>query len=254
MRGFMSFLRKEWQEAIATYRLAILVILFSVFGLMNVFTAKYTPEIITKFISSELADSLPTPTLIDSWLQFFKNIGQVGIIVVVILFSTTLTNEYSKGTLTLLITKGLSRWKIITAKWLMNISLFTLSFFSVILVTWGYSYIYFEKMSINHLVLALFSLWLFVVFLITLINLGSVLFNSSYLVLLFVGGITVVLMLLNLIPDFKEFNPISLGTGNSALIQGDLNVSELLPALYLTIGLVVLIKILTIILFNKKSI
>ena len=74
MRVLSAFLKKEWQEALASYRLVILIVLFALFGIMNVFTAKYTPEMITYFVSEEFAKSIPTPTLIDAWLQFFKNI------------------------------------------------------------------------------------------------------------------------------------------------------------------------------------
>ena len=254
MREFNAFLRKEWQESIANYRLVILLVLFSLFGLMNVFTAKYTPDIIGALVSEEFAAAIPTPTLIDAWLQFFKNVGQIGIIVVVILFSGTLTSEYTKGTLTLLITKGLSRWKILTAKWVMNLFIFTLSLVSSILITWGYGKIYFTDLKIDSLSLALFSLWLFTVLLITLINLGSVLFNTNYLVLLFTGGVTVFLIVLNLIPDFKKYNPINLGVGNSSLIQGEILAADIIPAIYVTIGIVIIINIFSIILFNKKSI
>ncbi|MFW3537411.1 ABC transporter permease [Vagococcus fluvialis] len=253
MRALSAFLKKEWQEALASYRLVILIVLFALFGIMNVFTAKYTPEMITYFVSEEFAKSIPTPTLIDAWLQFFKNIGQIGVIVTVILFSGTLTQEYSKGTLTLLVTKGLSCWKIVTAKFLMNSFIFTLAYLSGISLTFTYGKFYFDSMEVLHLAFGLISLWLFTIFLIALINLGSVLCATNYLVLLVVGGVNVILMLLNFIPDVKEYNPISLFTAGTPLIQGDMVPSDILSAIYVTIGIVVIIKILTIILFNKKS-
>lgn len=253
MRALSAFLKKEWQEALASYRLVILIVLFALFGIMNVFTAKYTPEMITYFVSEEFAKSIPTPTLIDAWLQFFKNIGQIGVIVTVILFSGTLTQEYSKGTLTLLVTKGLSRWKIVTAKFLMNSFIFTLAYLSGISLTFIYGKFYFDSMEVPHLAFGLISLWLFTIFLIALINLGSVLCATNYLVLLVVGGVNVILMLLNFIPDVKEYNSISLFTAGTPLIQGDMVPSDILPAIYVTIGIVIIIKILTIILFNKKS-
>ena len=253
MRALVAFLRKEWQEALASYRLVILIVLFALFGIMNVFTAKYTPEVISYFVSEEFAKAIPTPTLIDAWLQFFKNIGQIGIIVTVILFSGTLTQEYSKGTLTLLVTKGLSRYKIILAKFLVNSFVFTLAFISGILLTFVYGKFYFDSIEVPNLLFGLVTLWLFTIFLLSLINLGSVLFSTNYLVLLFLGGINILLMFLNFIPDVKEFNPISLFTAGTPLIQGDLAQSEIHAAVYVTIGIVILIKILTIVLFNKKS-
>ena len=253
MRSLMAFVKKEWQESIASYRLVTLVILFSLFGLMNVFVAKYTPEIIANFVSEEFAKAIPTPTLIDAWIQFFKNIGQVGMIVAVILFSGTLTSEYTKGTLTLLVTKGLSRWKIVIAKSFIQTFVFTLAYVSSILLTGIYGWIYFEPIVIPNLVMAISILWLFMWFLIGLIGLGSVLFRTNYFVLLFVGGINVILIVLNMIPKVVKYNPISLGTSSTALIQGTLVVDDLKMTIIVTIGLVILIKTLTIILFNKKA-
>lgn len=253
MRALSAFLKKEWQEALASYRLVILIVLFALFGIVNVFTAKYTPEMITYFVSEEFAKSIPTPTLIDAWLQFFKNIGQIGVIVTVILFSGTLTQEYSKGTLTLLVTKGLSRWKIVTAKFLMNSFIFTLAFLSGILLTFIYGKFYFDSVEVPHLVFGLTSLWLYTVFLIALSHLASVLCGTNYLVLLVVGGVNVVLMLLNFIPDVKDYNPISLFTAGTPLIQGEIVPADVSPAVCITIGIVIIIKILTILLFNKKS-
>ncbi|MEG2254994.1 MAG: hypothetical protein RSC33_06680, partial [Vagococcus sp.] len=82
---------------------------------------------------------------------------------------------------------------------------------------------------------------------------GSVLFRTNYFVLLFVGGINVILIVLNMIPKVVKYNPISLGTSSTALIQGTLVVNDLKMTIFVTIGLVILIKTLTIILFNKKA-
>lgn len=253
MRELKAFIIKEWREAVSSYRVTILVVLFVLFGIVSVFTAKYTPEMISYLISEEFANAIPTPSLTDAWLQFYKNIGQIGIIVSVILFSGTLTREYSHGTLTLLVTKGLKRWKVLVAKYFMNIAVFTLAYLLGMIVTFVYGEIYFKRIELPHLELGLISLWLFMLFLLLLVNLGSVLLKSNYLVLLFVGSINVVLMILNLVPNIRKYNPITLFTAGTPLLQGDLEVAEVLPAIYVTIGIGVLIKILTIKLFNQKS-
>ena len=60
-------------------------------------------------------------------------------------------------------------------------------------------------------------------------------------------------MVLNFIPDIKKYNPITLFTCGTPLLQGSLEVTDVLPAIYVVIGIGILIKFLTIILFNKKS-
>ena len=56
---------------------------------MNPFAAKFLPEILASALPSGMTITLPEPSAMDSWGQFFKNISQMGIIVVVILFGGT---------------------------------------------------------------------------------------------------------------------------------------------------------------------
>lgn len=254
MKALIACLKKEWQEAIASYRLLIIISLFGFFGLMNVVTAKFTPQILASLVSKEFADAMPAPVLVDVWLQFFKNIGQVGLIAVIILFSGTLTTEYSRGTLTLLLTKGLARWKILASKSLMNIIIFTLGYLLAVVITYGYGMLYFDKMVIPNLFNSLLILWIFTLFLISLLMLGSVLFNSNYMALLFVGLLGVGMMVINIIPDIKKFNPINLGISSSSMVQGNIEMSEMTNPLVVTMILMVLIHWLGIKLFNKKLI
>ena len=253
MRSLMAFFKKEWQESLANYRLIIILAVFFLFGLLNVFTAKYTPQLISSLVSEEFAQAIPTPTLIDVWLQFFKNIGQMGIIIVVILFSSTLTGEYTKGTLTLLITKGLPRWQIITAKLLTQMSLFSIAYWLSAGVSALYGMYYFDALVIPDLVFSLIILWVFGLFLLTLIMFASVLFSSGYLVLLFVGGINVVLMLLNMIPNIKTYNPINLFTSSSAMIQQGIEASSLNEATLVTVLTMLVLYGISLVLFNRKS-
>lgn len=254
MKALIACLKKEWQETIASYRLLIILSLFGLFGLMNVVTAKFTPQILASLVSKEFADAMPAPVLVDIWLQFYKNIGQVGLIAVVILFSGTLTTEYSRGTLTLLLTKGLARWKVLASKWLMNVFIFTLGYLLAIGITYGYSMIYFEKSTIPNLFNSFLILWVFTLFLISLLMLGSVLFNSNYMVLLFVGLLNVGMMVINIVPDIKKINPINLGISSSSMVQGTIGMSEMTKPLLVTIILMIVIHLLSIKLFNKKLI
>ena len=115
MKGFAAFFKKEWLENLHNHRLLILAALFLIFGITNAPLAKYTPELL-----AALADGFTlnvAPVALDAWTQFFKNASSLGMSVVIILFGSTLANEYSRGTLVLLVTKGLSRRVVILAKY-----------------------------------------------------------------------------------------------------------------------------------------
>lgn len=72
MRNFYFFTRKELFEAWRTSRMMILIVIFLIFGLMNPLLAKLTPEIVKMTIGETLAKTIPEPTSVDSWTQFFK--------------------------------------------------------------------------------------------------------------------------------------------------------------------------------------
>ena len=54
------------------------------------------------------------PVALDAWEQFYKNISGVGFSAFIILFGSCMSGEYSKGTLVLLVTRGLPRRAVIS--------------------------------------------------------------------------------------------------------------------------------------------
>lgn len=116
MRGYLAFVKKELLEQVRTYKLLILFLVFFIFGMLSPLMAKLMPEILSQMPMDGITITIPDPTAIDSYSQFFKNLTQMGLIVLVLLFSGTLTTELSKGTLINVLTKGLTRYAVILAK------------------------------------------------------------------------------------------------------------------------------------------
>jgi ABC-2 type transport system permease protein len=103
---FHVFFKKELRESVRTHRLLIILTIFFMFGVMNPLTAKLTPDLLAKFLPEGMIIELPVPSSLDSWAQFFKNVTQMGLIVVLLVFSGILANEITQGTLINLLTKG----------------------------------------------------------------------------------------------------------------------------------------------------
>ena len=137
-----AFLKKEWMEWSRTGRLLILLLIFSLFGVMNPALTKLTPWLI-EALSESLADTglAITSVKIDamtSWTQFYKNIP-IGLLVFLLLGSGSFTAEYQKGTLVPVVTKGLSRRKILSAKSLMLYLMWTVLYVLCFGITFGYN-------------------------------------------------------------------------------------------------------------------
>lgn len=93
MKTLLAFMKKEWLEQLRSGRLAILGILFALFGIMNPAIAKLTPwlfEVMADTLEgSGLSVTVVTVSAMDSWMQFFKNIPMA--LIVFILLETVLS-------------------------------------------------------------------------------------------------------------------------------------------------------------------
>ena len=210
MRAFVAFLKKEFLEAFRSGRLLILGVLFICFGIMNPAIAKLTPWML-EIMSEELADSGMTVTAvtvdaITSWVQFFKNIP-MALIVFVIMHSSSFTREYTSGTLTLIVTKGLARYKILLAKAAVMLLLWTAGYFLCFGVTYAYNAYFWDNSIAIGLVPAVLCWWIFGVWVICLLTLFSIIFDSSSAVLVATGGVAVISYIWSLIPHVGDYSP-----------------------------------------------
>lgn len=253
MKSLQAFLKKETLEVWKNYHLIILLSLFTALGILSVFTAKFTPELISQLVSPEIGKALPEPTLVDSWLQFYKNVSQIGLFVVVILFSSSLTNEYQKGTLTILVTKGLPRWTVVTSKLLVSLAVFTTAFGLGAIITYLYSLFYFKGQSLSHVGWFLFLLWLFSLFMIVMLFFASVVCRNTYSVLLMLGSLVILLLLVSWLKVCQPYNPLQLFSQSTGLLTKDLVLKDFIKSIAVTSGLSLLMFISSLILFNRKS-
>lgn len=254
MKVLLAFTGKEFTEYIRTYKLIILLIVFMIFGFLSPITAKYLPQILTMAGLDPAAMGLGDPTAADSFAQFFKNIGQMGLLVVVIIFSGIMANEFSKGTLVNMLTKGLKRPIVILSKWISSVVCWTLAYLLCLGITYGYTSFYFEIKGYHHLFASFFALWLYGVLLLVLVILGGIIFKNVYGSLLLTGGVAVVLTLINLLPSAQKYNPASLATDNLALITAQKGLDDLLPAFIVCGATILALSIASVLIFNKKQI
>ena len=180
MIHFVVFFKKETKESIRTYALLIMAVVFAVLGIMNPLVAKLTPELIPKLMPEGINITMPEPSSLDSWSQFFKNIQQMGLVVTMLVFSGSLPNEVAKGTLINLLTKGLSRRAVIFAKYAAMAAIWTLSMAISLVVTWTYTIYFFPDGKAQHVLLAAFWLWTFGAFLLAVMLCAATLVVSSY--------------------------------------------------------------------------
>ena len=253
MRAYFAFTKKEFIENLRTYKLMIMIVVFLIFGVMSPLFAKFTPEILKAAGLDASALGVGTPTAIDSFAQFFKNVGQLGLLVLVIVFSGIMANELSKGTLINILTKGMRRSTVILSKFIMATVIWTVSYLLCLAVTYAYTAYYFTIENISNAFLAFSSMWLFGVLLIAIVILGGVLFKNVYGSLLLTGGIVVVMTIVNIAPKLQKYNPITLSSDNMQLIMAQKATSDVMPAVIICAVLTIVSVIASIMIFNKKQ-
>ncbi len=252
MRAYIAFLKKEFVELVRTYKLFILLAVFLIIGMMNPLTAKLTPMILENFADEGMTFTVSEPTAMDSWMQFFKN-TTTGIIAYVILLSGIMSQEYSKSTLVNIITKGLPRRTVILAKFTSSILIWTVAYLLNFFTTLGYTEYFWGNQTPPNLAFSVVCLWAFGVLITSAIIFGASAFSSNYGSMLFTGGFSLVLTLINIAPKAIKYNPMSLSSRNLELLKETAEISDFTIPLIISLVLCIIFIFLAIENFNNKK-
>ncbi|WP_334329920.1 ABC transporter permease [Companilactobacillus sp. HBUAS59699] len=253
MRNTWFFIRKELLESWRNYHLLIIAIVFVIFGIEGPLMAKLTPDILKMASSSGLTIKMPDPTSLDSWQQYYKNMTQIGIYVLAVIFSGTVSGEVSRGTLVNLVTKGLPRHSIVIAKYLVAYLQWCLAIVTAFLINWAYTLYYFPDDKSPYVWTGMWPLLIFGMMFVAIIIWGSTLSKSNYMGFLTAVVVFIVLTLVNMFKDAKRYNPISLVTDNMSLVKGTEQVAHVMPAIWITVISAVIIVYLSILLLKQKK-
>ena len=256
MRSFLAFFKKELLESYRSGKLMILCTLFFAFGVMNPAIAKLTPWLMEMFAESlEESGMLITSVTVDaltSWTQFFKNIP-MALIAFILIYSSIFTKEYESGTLILVLTKGLARYKIVLSKAIFMLLAWTCGYWLCFCVTYAYNAYFWDNGIAVGLMPAVILWWLFGVFTVCLCIFFSALSKNSAGVLLGTGSVVLLSSVLDFFPKIAKLTPTSLMTQAGALTIGAKDVSECTLAICLTVLLSVTCIAASIPIMNKKQ-
>ena len=255
MKSLLAFMKKEYLEAARTGKIMILILVFVLFGIMRPAIAKLTPWMM-ETLSDSMAESglIITNVQVDaltSWTQFFKNIP-IAQIAFVLIFSDIFTKEYKSGTLLLVLTKGLSRYKVVLAKTVLLLSLWTVGYGICFSITYGYNAYFWDNSIANNLFFSVTIWWLFSVWVICLIVLFSSLFQNNTGVTLCVGGTVLLAYLLSIIPRAKAYSPTVLMNTNS-ILMGVEEIDVYIKAIVITASLCIICIAVSIPIVNKRQ-
>jgi len=255
MRAMLAFMKKEWMEQVRSGRLLILAVLFVLLGIMNPAIAKLTPWLL-EMMADSLAESGMTVSAVTvdaltSWTQFFKNVP-MGLIAFVLIESSIFTREYQSGTLVLALTKGLKRYKVVAAKTVILLILWSGCYWLCFGITYGYNAYFWDNAAASELLAAVSGWWLLGVWTIILLVLFSTVGKSNSVVLCGTGGTFLAAYLVGLLPKVKGYVPTVLMNG-TAVIYGAESGKTYAAAAVVTAGLSLICLTGSVWMLNRKK-
>ena len=250
-----AFIKKECMEQYRSGKLLILGIIFFIFGILAPATAKLTPWIMdmykdtleeSGFIIGEIkVDALA------SWKQYFGN-GWMVILTIVIMNSSLLINEYQKGTLIQIVTKGYSRSKILLSKLVVTLCTWTLAFAFYTGTCFGYTKYFWSDDIVENLIPGILMIWLFGTMMLIIQIFFGTMAKSVGQVLLGTGAPIFVTFILGYFPNIKEYLPTRLLSGIE-LCSGTAVTGDFTGAIIVSLLVTVICGIMSVVIFNKRD-
>lgn len=246
---FNAYLYKEFMEAKREHKLIILFMGFFFFALLTPPMLKLTPKLLEKQYGTDMSSIFKTSAIESVTNYLSSNLPQICILILCLTLGGVLSNEISRGNIILPITKGANKVYIVIAKFCFyGVLLFIVSSVSIITNIY-YSFIVFEQdfPSIQVVLMCATNVYIYLLFILSLIFLFSSLFKKSMGAALLSMGVNIGLVLLN---TFNyEFNPFT-------LISEGAKLSDNVPhkPLIITIVLIGLSLSSAIFIFVKKEI
>ena len=256
MSTFIAFWKKEWMELLRSGKFIIVLLIFALFGIMNPAIAKLTP-----WLMETMADSLQdtglqvTTVTVDattSWIQLYKNMP-MALIVVVLLFGSMFTQEYQRGTLVLVLTKGYPRRNVYLVKTWMALFIWTICFWLSFLITWFYNSYYWDNGNTSNILPAAALFWLFGIWVLLLLVFFSTVFSETSGVLAGTGAIVLLSYVVTIFPNVQDFLPVKLLGAQGLLLESQV-IGDYGQAVFVTVVVSAAAAIAGMLLFEKKRI
>jgi ABC-2 type transport system permease protein len=218
----MALLRKEWREQWRTRKvLAVTAVLF-VFGSLGPVSIKYMPLLLERMpgVPEGLAEVMPEPDLAMAVGEFAQNVTQFGLILAVLVPMSAVVGEKISGTAAMVLSKPVSRWKFISAKFLAHAAVFLAGVALACLGGYYYLGVLFEWRPPGGFLLLSASLLLYLAVFVSLTLFASTVARSQLAALGIAVGLVINYGFLGVLPPLVPYLPGSLVAWGGARALG----------------------------------
>lgn len=242
MKGLLHFARKEALEIFRTWRIWVLPGMLLFFAVTGPFMAKYTPEILKAAGGSELAalvKAMSKPSYLDSYGQWIKNLSQVGLFALIIIYGGIVSAEQKSGTAILVLTKPVSRTSFVVAKAAVHAVFLALAVGATTLVTWDLTKFVFHKSPGEPLWTAVIAWLALAIFFLGVMTLLSCTVGSQAGAAGIGLGVFAALSVASMVEPLAKYTPAGLIGAPATLAAG--KESAILSPVITSLGLAVLL-------------
>jgi len=235
---FRTLLAKEFLEQRRTSKLWIFLAVFFIVGCISPLLAKYTPDLLRSIpnIPPEFASLVPVPSLKDSIDQYAKNIGQFGVLLVIVLTMNGIAQERERGTAAMLFSKPVKRGAFVMSKWLAGMATLTASVIIGSIACAVYTVILFGSLPFGKFLIFNLLLLLFLTVYLSVALLASALARSQGMAAAIAFGFLAVLLVLSSLPRIGNYGPAGLLNWGSTMLLGAPKTQW--PALFISLVIV----------------
>lgn len=254
MSALGVFLVKELREIVRTWRIWVLPGIVLFFAASGPPLARVTPQLLSSLMDSEATGvviQLPDPTYIDAYLQWTKNLSQIVIFALIIMFAGAISAEKRSGTAVLTLTKPLSRPAFVLGKFVSHTLLLLVTTLVGAALTWALTAVVFGEAPLGPLAGAT-AVWLISgVFFVALMMLLSAAMDSQA----GAAGVGLVVYLLLSIATVWEpavrYSPAALVNAPTDIVMSE--AVTLGWPIGVTVALTVLLAVAAVAVFRKRE-
>jgi len=256
MNLFNAF-RKEWMEALRSYRFLIVGVVLIFFGLTSPLVAKVLPEIAPQVFTGvikqgiDISQIIQQATVWDAVGQYIKNMSQFSVILAVLITMGAVAQEKDKGTAAMMLVKPLPRGSFLGAKFLALAAIFGISIIVAGIGCYYYTMLLFETLNLlNWVVLNLF-LFVYVMVIVAVTLLCSTLTRSQAAAGGMAVGMIAAGLIAGVIRNTGRYLPGELNTWSVRLLHGDTTASW--AALAISLGLILVSLVTAWLIFRRQE-
>jgi ABC-2 type transport system permease protein len=256
VRGFLEFARKEMFEIVRTWRIWVLPGMLLFFALSGPLMAKYTPEILKAVGGSDMAalvKAMPKPSYVDAYGQWIKNLTQIGLFAIIIIYGGLISAERKNGTAILVLTKPLSRTAYVVAKAAVHCVFLVLAVGISTVATWSVTRLVFGKAPGAHLWLAVAAWLALAIFFLGVMTLLSSLLGSQAGAAGIGLGVFAALSAAGMWEPLQRFSPAGLIQAPALLAAGKGSGALTVSPIITSVGLAVLLVMAAAEIFRTKE-